>query len=117
MVKKLLILALLLPSMAHARYSATIEWIAPDAYEDGTPLAPEEILSFDILYGTASGDYTNSVTVSGTAREYTISNLASGTWYFVATVTTVELETSVISNEVSRKFTRGKPKKFTIRFK
>jgi hypothetical protein len=103
--------------MAFARYSATIEWIAPTAYEDGTPLAPEEILSFEIMYGTESGNYTSSVTVSGDAREFTVSNLASGTWYFVATVTTVELETSVISNEVSRKFTRGKPKKLTVRLK
>lgn len=117
MVKKLLILALLLPAMAHARYSATIEWIAPNSYEDGTPLAPEELLSFEILYGPSSGSYTNSVTVSGTAREFTISNLAPGTWYFVATVTTVELQTSVISNEVMRKFTRGKPKPFTIKIK
>ena len=117
MVRKLLLIALLLPAIAHARYSATIEWTGPDQYEDGTPLAPEEILSYEILYGTTSGSYTNSVTVSGTAREYTISNLASGTWYFVATVTTVELETSAISNEVSRKFTRGKPKKITIKLK
>jgi hypothetical protein len=117
-MKKLLITALLLlPTTALARYSATIEWTGPDQYEDGTPLAPEEILSYEILYGTTSGNYTNSVTVSGTAREYTITNLASGTWYFVATVTTVELETSVISNEVSRKFSRGKPKRAVIRFK
>ena len=117
MIKSLMIGLLMLPTAALARYSATIEWIAPDAYEDGTPLAPEEILSFELLYGTESGNYTNSVTVSGTAREFTIGNLAPGTWYFVATATTVELETSVISNEVSRKFTRGKPKRITIRFK
>lgn len=115
MNKILLAALLLLPTTALARYSATIEWIAPDAYEDGTALAPEEILSFEILYGTQSGSYTNSVTVSGTAREFTISNLASGTWYFVATATTVELETSVISNEVMRRFSRGKPRKFTIK--
>jgi len=108
---------LLIPSVSFARYSATIEWIAPLAYEDGTPLAPEEIMSFELLYGTQSGDYTNSVTVSGTAREFTISNLSPGVWYFVATVTTVELETSEISNEVSRKFSRGKPKRIVIRFK
>lgn len=112
------ILALLLiPSVSFARYSATLEWVAPTEYEDGTPLAPEEIMSFELLYGTQSGDYTNSVTVSGTAREFTISNLSPGVWYFVATVTTVELETSVISNEVSRKFSRGKPKRIVIRFK
>lgn len=106
---------MLFPVLAHARYSATLEWIAPTSYEDESPLAPEEILSFEILYGTESGNYTNSVTVSGTARQHTITNLSSGTWYFVATATTVELETSTISNEVSRKFTRGKPKKVTIK--
>ena len=116
-MRALLVALLLLPIAAHARYSATIEWIAPTSYEDGTPLAPEEILSFELMYGTESGNYTNSVTVSGDAREFTVSNLASGTWYFVATVTTVELETSVISNEVSRKFTRGKPKKLTVQLK
>lgn len=112
-----LLTLLLLPSLAFARYSATIEWIAPTAYEDGTPLAPEEILSFEILYGTASGNYTSSVTVSGDAREFSISNLSSGTWYFVATVTTVELETSAISNEVTRKFSRGKPKSVVIKLR
>jgi len=48
----LLFFLLILPTAALARYSATIEWIAPTAYEDGTPLAPEEILSFEIMYGT-----------------------------------------------------------------
>lgn len=108
---------LLIPSVSFARYSATIEWIAPLAYEDGTPLAPEEILSFEILYGPESGNYTKSVTVSGTAREFTISNLSPGVWYFAATVTTVELTTSEISNEVSRKFTRGRPQRVVISFK
>lgn len=116
-MRVILLALLLLPSVALARYSATIEWIAPTTYVDGTALAPEEILSFEILYGTESGNYTNSVTVSGTAREFTITNLASGTWYFVATVTTVELETSVISNEVTRKFTRGKPKSVVIKLR
>lgn len=116
-MRVILLALLLLPSLAFARYSATIEWIAPTAYEDGTPLAPEEILSFEILYGTTSGNYTSSVTVSGTAREFTITNLASGTWYFVATVTTVELETSAISNEVMRKFSRGKPKSVVIKLR
>lgn len=115
-MRYLLVALLLFPSVALARYSANLQWIAPTAYEDGTPLAPEEILSFEILYGTTSGDYTNSVTVSGTAREFTVSNLSSGTWYFVATVTTVEMETSEFSNEVMRKFSRGKPKKMTIKF-
>lgn len=114
-MNKILIAALLLlPTTALASYSATIKWIAPTAYEDGTPLAPEEILSFELLYGTESGNYTNSVTVSGDAREFSITDLSSGTWYFVATVTTVELETSAISNEVMRRFSRGKPQKFTI---
>lgn len=117
MVKYLLLVFLLFPVLAHARYSATLEWIAPTSYEDESTLAPEEILSFEILYGTESGNYTNSVTVSGTARQHTITNLSSGTWYFVATATSVELETSTISNEVSRKFTRGKPKKVTIKLK
>ena len=116
-MRALLVALLLLPIAAHARYSATIEWTPPTFYVDGTPLAPEEILSFEIVYGLASGSYTNSVTVSGTAREFTISNLAPGTWYFAATATTVELQTSELSNEVMRKFTRGKPKPFTIKIK
>lgn len=116
-MKVILLALLLLPSVALARYSATIEWIAPTTYVDGTPLAADEILSFEILYGTESGNYTNSVTVSGDARDYTITNIASGTWYFAATVTTTELETSIISNEVMRKFTRGKPKSVVIKLR
>lgn len=96
---------------------AVIEWTAPTNYVDGLPLDPAtEILQYTIYYGTQSGTYDQQVTVSGDAREYTFTGL-SGTYYFVATATSVELDESDYSNEVTRKFTKGKPSTFTIQFR
>ncbi len=96
---------------------AIIEWTAPVTYIDGLPLDPDtEILSYTIYYGTESGNYTEQVTIGSDAREYTFTGL-SGTYYFVATATSVELDESNYSNEVTRKFTKGKPSTFTIQFR
>lgn len=115
-MKKVIALGLMvLTSVAHAA-SAVIEWTPPDFYVDGMELPASEILSYTLYYGQEPGNYTQQVTITPDAREHTISGL-SGTWYFVMTATSVELEESAYSNEVSRKFTKGQPRAFTIRFR
>jgi hypothetical protein len=116
-MKKVIALGLMvLTSVAHAA-SAVIEWTPPDFYVDGMALDPAtEILSYTVYYGQEPGNYTQQVTITPDAREHTISGL-SGTWYFAMTATSVELEESAYSNEINRKFTRGKPRSFTIRFR
>ncbi len=112
-----MLLALLFLSPAALASTAVIEWEAPTTYVEGETLDPAtEILSYTIYYGTQSGQYSQSVVVAADKREATISNL-TGTWYFVATSTSIELEESDFSNEVTRRFTKGKPKSLTIRFR
>lgn len=109
-------ITLALSQVAYAA-DAVLEWSAPTYYMDGLPLDPDtEIMSYTIYYGTSSGDYTSQVTVGPDAREYTFTGL-SGTYYFVATATSVELDESDYSNEVTRRFTKGKPGTFTIQFR
>lgn len=108
--------SIIVAAVAFAASSAAINWQAPTTYEDGSTLDPAtEILQYKIYYGTESGNYTQEVVVSADATSYTFSNM-SGTYYFVATATSVELQESDFSNEISRTFSKGKPSTFTISF-
>lgn len=110
------VFSLAVAAIAFAASSIAINWQAPTTYVDGSTLDPaSEILQYKIYYGTESGNYTQEVVVGADARSYTFSGL-SGTYYFVATATSVELEESDFSNEISRKFSKGKPSTFTISF-
>lgn len=82
---------------------AVLNWTPPTTYTDGTPLPAAEITSYRISYGqTAGGPYGTTVTVAGTATTTTITNLAKGTWYFVArTVASNGLE-SATSAQVAK---------------
>ncbi len=118
-MKKLLIATFLsaLSFSAHAARNAVVQFDAPVEYEDGSALDPStEITGYTLYYGKQSGVYDNTVSVGANEREVTISNL-SGTYYFVMTSTTTELEESLPSNEISAKFSKGKAKKFIIRFR
>ena len=116
-MKKVIALGLIMLSSSAFAATETIEWTAPEFYMDGMALDPAtEILSYTLYYGTESGTYSQQVSISAESREHTISGL-TGTWYFAMTATTVELEESDYSNEISRRFTKGKPRSFTIRFK
>ena len=106
-------LLLLLPSVAFAGTSAVISWSTPTQYEDGSTLAPSDILTYTVYYGTSSGNYTKQVTVAPPNTSVTISGL-SGTYYFAASTTTTEMEESALSSEISGRFTKGKPKKLVI---
>lgn len=79
--------------------TATLAWKAPATNTDGTPLT--DLAGFKVYYGTASGTYTNTVTI-GKATSYSVNNLAPGTYYFTVTAyDTTGLE-SGYSNEVAK---------------
>lgn len=60
--------------------SITISWTPPNTRADGTTLT--DLAGYHIYYGTASGIYSQAVTVaSASATSYTIANLAAGTYY------------------------------------
>ena len=55
-----------------------------DARANGTALT--NLAGFHVYYGTAPGNYSSSITVANPSiSTYTLTNLPSGTYYFVAT--------------------------------
>jgi hypothetical protein len=70
------------PASAPAVGSATLTWIAPQTRADGSAL--RDLAGYRIYYGTASRNYSTSITVSDpAATTYTIRDLPAGTYYFV----------------------------------
>jgi hypothetical protein len=64
--------------------SATLNWVAPTTRGDGTPLT--NLAGFRVYYGTSPGSYPNVVTVANpAATSYAVTNLSSGTYYFITT--------------------------------
>lgn len=94
---------------------AIVSWDLPTTYEDGAPLAPSEILGVVIYYGTIpGGPYPNSKIVPSPGLTTTITNLAAGNWYFVATAMATNNLESANSNEVLKSVVNtvkpGKPR-------
>jgi hypothetical protein len=81
--------------------SATLAWIAPTTYTDGTTLT--SLWGYKIYYGTSPGNYTISVNV-GNVTTYTVTNLSTGTYYFAVTAYDISGIESSYSNQVSKTF-------------
>lgn len=111
-MKKLILSAMMfLPMLANAG-DAVVSWDPPIEYEDGTAIQAGEITNYKIYYGqTSGGPYQFSVSIDGSVTTATITGLAKGDWFFVATATTINGLESVYSNEAA-KTVRGtsKPK-------
>jgi hypothetical protein len=64
--------------------SINLQWTAPVARTDGTPLSLADIDGYYIDYGTSSNNYPNRLEVpDGTAQSATITDLPVGTYYIV----------------------------------
>ncbi len=78
-----------------------LSWVAPSAREDNTALSLSEISGYRIYYGTASGNYPDSVTINdGSTTSHTITGLAAGTYYLVMTTLDTDGRESTFSTEV-----------------
>ena len=79
---------------------ATLTWNAPATNTDGTPLT--DLSGYKIYYGTASGNYSQTIDVGGITSS-TVSNLTDGTtYYFAVTAYDTSGNESAYSNEVSK---------------
>lgn len=64
--------------------SVELSWEAPTQNEDGSPLT--DLAGYKVYWGTTPGEYPNSVTIDNpSVVTYLVENLASNTYYFVAT--------------------------------
>jgi hypothetical protein len=81
--------------------TATLTWVAPMTNTDGTPVTP--LSGYTLYYGTSASSLTQSVVVSGsTTTSYTITGLASGTWYFALAADAADGTQSAKSNVGSK---------------
>lgn len=79
--------------------SSTVNWIAPVARADDTPLSLSEIGGYRIYYGTTAGDYPNQLDIQdGTALQATLT-IPSGVYYYVITTYDVDGRESAFSIE------------------
>jgi len=84
-VTKLPQFAIVVTAAAPTTRSVHLTWQAPLTNTDGSTLT--DLAGYRIVYGTSSGAYTSSVTVSGTGLvTYTIDNLQTGKKYYFSMV-------------------------------
>ncbi len=79
--------------------SVTLSWDAPTTNTNGSSLT--NLSGYKLYYGTASGSYSQTVTVN-TGTTTTLTNLSPGTYYFTVTAVNSNGTESVFSNEVSK---------------
>ena len=64
--------------------SATLTWLPPTTNTDGSALT--DLAGYKVYWGTSQGTYPNSTTLNNPGlSSYVVSNLAPGTYFFVAT--------------------------------
>ena len=82
--------------------AVTLNWMPPTENTDGSALT--DLAGYDIHYGTGSGDYTQSVTVSNAGlATYVVDNLSPGTYYFSVSAVNNAGTESPLSSEVVAK--------------
>lgn len=83
--------------------SISLEWAAPVAREDGTPLQLSDIGGFRIYYGETRGNYTSYIDVpDGTAQSVTLRDLPVGTYYLAMTTYDINGLESDLSSSVMK---------------
>ena len=86
---------------APARSTVTVRWVAPTTNIDGTPIT--ELQGFRVFYGTASGQYSQSVYIaSSTITSAVIEELTPATWYFAVKAISSSGVESAYSSEASK---------------
>ena len=80
--------------------AVTINWQPPTENTDGSTLT--NLSGYTIHYGTKSGDYTQTVSVSNPGlATYVVDNLSPGTYYFTVAAVNSSGAESPLSSEVT----------------
>jgi hypothetical protein len=81
--------------------SISLTWTAPTTNSDGSPVS--DLAGYRVYYGTASGFYTDNVTINNPGTlSTTISNLPADTYYVIVRAFNSVNSESVASAEVSK---------------
>lgn len=65
--------------------TATLSWVSPSQYTDGSPLPVGELSGFRIYKGTSASNLAVVAEVDSLTTSFAVQNLASGTHYFAVT--------------------------------
>jgi len=80
--------------------AVTLNWTPPTENTNGSPLT--NLSGYNIHYGTASGDYTQTISVSNAGiATYVVDDLTPGTYYFAVGAVNSQGTESPLSSEVS----------------
>jgi hypothetical protein len=80
--------------------AVTLNWAPPTENTNGTPLT--NLTGYNIHYGTASGDYTQTISVSNAGiATYVVDNLTPGTYYFSVGAVNSQGTESPLSSQVT----------------
>jgi Fibronectin type III domain len=80
--------------------AVTINWTPPTENTNGSALT--NLSGYNIHYGTASGDYTQTISVSNAGiATYVVDDLNPGTYYFAVGAVNSQGTESPVSSEVS----------------
>jgi hypothetical protein len=80
--------------------AVTLNWTPPTENVDGSPLT--NLAGYNIHYGTASGAYTQTISVSNAGiATYVVDDLTPGTYYFAVGAVNSQGTESPASSEVS----------------
>jgi len=80
--------------------AVTLDWTPPTENVNGTPLT--NLAGYNIHYGTSSGDYTQTISVSNAGiATYVVDDLTPGTYYFAVGAVNSQGTESPVSSEVS----------------
>jgi len=77
-----------------------LNWTAPVAREDESPISMAEIAGYRIHYGTTQGNYPQTINVNDAYIDEFALDLPSGTYYLVITTIDVDGRESANSAEV-----------------
>ncbi|MDT8453064.1 MAG: fibronectin type III domain-containing protein [Gammaproteobacteria bacterium] len=80
--------------------TVTVNWTAPVARTDDTPLSLSEITGYRVYYGQASGDYSNQLDINDSSAIEATLDVTPGLYYFVVTCLDTAGHESVYSEEV-----------------
>ena len=88
------------PPPPPATGSVALSWTIPATNTDGTPLT--DLAGFYVNYGTSASALTQTINVTSAGTTgYTVTGLATGTWYFSVTAYTSVVTQSAPSNVAS----------------
>ncbi|WP_161974451.1 fibronectin type III domain-containing protein [Piscinibacter terrae] len=89
------------PTPAPTTGSITLSWTAPTTNSDGSAIS--DLAGYRVYYGTASGFYTDNVTIDNPSTlTATISNLPADTYYVIVRAFNSVNSESLASVEVSK---------------